>query len=187
MKLWGGKRSFPPFSFPHSITVSLISVMYYICMTNSLRLRGFSFIELMVVIAVVALLATVAVVSLSAMQERLLLNSARSNVAFHLEEMRAKAVAGSGGVSHGVNFSRDRYVQFQGGSYSAIDSQNSVHVIDDRLEIVTDIIGNSKSIVFDRITGTTGSRVAVTIRSRMNPENQQVVVVGTGGDISYGE
>lgn len=173
------------FSFPHSITVSLIPVMYYIGMTNPLRLRGFSFIELMVVIAVVTVLATVAVVSLSAMQERLLLNHTRSNIAFHLEEMRAKSVAGSGGVAHGVNFSRDRYVQFSGGTYGANNSDNSIHVVDGSLEIVTDIIGNDKSVVFDRITGTAGSRVVVTIRSRANPENRQIVVVGTGGDISY--
>src|SRR5690606_21592269 len=95
-------------------------------------LRGFTFIEIMVVVAIVLILAAVAVVSLSAMSERLLLRSTAGDIAFALEGAKARSVAGVGGVSHGVRFSEDSYTEFRGAVYAAGGSGNVTHALDGR-------------------------------------------------------
>ncbi len=150
-------------------------------------LRGFTFIEIMVVVAIVFVLAAVAVVSLRAMSERLLLSSAAGDIAFALEEAKARAVAGRGGAAHGALFESGSYTIFEGETYDANDAGNVTHALDGRLELSTDILGSEGSVVFSRVTGAVGERVVITISLRGDPDRSRSIVVGQGGDISHGE
>lgn len=148
---------------------------------NTLQ-RGFSFIEIMVVVAIVLALAAVTVVSLTAMKDRMLLKEAQSTIAFHLEESKARSVAGRGGEPHGVNFGDGQYTQFEGDEYDADSPLNVLHDLDPRLTVTTDIMDSEKSVVFSRITGRTEEEVRITISLS---DDERTVVVGVGGDISY--
>lgn len=154
--------------------------------TRKLFRSGFSLIEILVVVAIVAALAVVALLSLTAMRDRLVLNDARSALAFHLEESKARAVAGLGSESHGVYFGGNMYAQFTGDEYED-DESATEYPLDPRLTISTDILDDEEVIVFSRITGTTDEAVTVTISLNNDPTKTRVIVIGEGGDISYQE
>ncbi len=146
------------------------------------KLRGFTFIEIMVVLAILLALAAVAVVSLSAMSERLLLRSAANDIAFTLEEAKARSVAGKGGSPHGVHFLDSGYVEFSGEAY---DGEGGVtHALDGRLELSTDIL-DDETVVFARITGAIGEEATITVSLRADPSKSRSIKVGAGGDISH--
>lgn len=152
-----------------------------------MRQAGFTFVEIMVVVAVLLLLAAVTVLSLGAFSDRLLLRSAASDVAFALEAAKARSVAGAGGEAHGVHFADDSFVEFSGESYDDEDSGNVAHELDDRLSLSTDILNGEESVIFSRITGAVGETVTIEIALAADPTKAKTVVVGPGGDISYGE
>jgi prepilin-type N-terminal cleavage/methylation domain-containing protein len=151
------------------------------------RAKGFTFIEIMVVVSIVLVLSAIAIVSLSAMQERMLLNTAASGLVFHLEESRSRSVAGVQGQPHGIYFDIDYYVQFRGEEYDPNDSSNTMHEIDPRLELSTDILESEESIIFSRITGTTDESHTITVSLKNQVGNNQSIVVGVGGDITHND
>lgn len=148
---------------------------------------GFSLIEILVVVAIVAALAVVAMLSLTAMRDRLVLNDARGALAFHLEESKARAVAGLGSESHGVYFSDNMYAQFTGDEYEDDEESNTEYPLDPRLTLATDILDDEEVIIFSRITGAVGETVTLTLSLNNDPTKTRVIVVGEGGDISYQE
>lgn len=146
--------------------------------------QGFSLIEILVVVAIVTALAVVGLLSLTSMRDRLLLDDAQSSLAFHLEESKARAVAGTGGVEHGVYFSEDTYVQFLGDVYDPGDASNTAHALDPGLTLTTDILGD-EVVIFSRITGTVDEAVTLTLSLNNDPTKTRVIIIGEGGDISY--
>lgn len=146
--------------------------------------RGFSFIEIMVIVAVLLLLGAIAAISFQNLNERLVLRQATSDLAFHLEEAKAASVAGEGAAPHGIHFASDRYVVFTGDEYDVNDDANVTHLLDDRLTMDADIIDNEDFIVFSRITGESSSVATITITVG---DRTRSVIVGEGGDVSYGE
>ena len=162
-------------------------VLYYICMQTTVHSRGFTFIEIMVVVTIVLVLSAIAIVSLSAMQERMTLNSAASELIFYLEESKSRAVAGVQGQPHGIYFNTDYYVQFRGDEYDPNDSANTIHEIDPRLKLTTDILNDEESIIFSRITGATEDSYLIVISLKNNENNSRSVLVGAGGDIARGD
>ena len=152
-----------------------------------MRHKGFTFIEIMVVVSIVVLLSAIAAVSLSAMQERLLLRSAVSDIAFALEAARAHSVAGTGGDPHGVYFGENVFVEFSGSAYDDEDPDNVTHEIDDRLLLATDILGGEGPVIFSRIVGTVDDGVTITVSSVSNPSLSRSITVGAGGDIAFDE
>lgn len=149
-------------------------------------IRGFSFVEIMVVVAVLLLLGAIAAISFQSLNERLLLRQAASDLAFHLEEAKAASVAGEGAAPHGVHFEADRYVVFTGEEYDVDDGANVTHLLDGRLSLDADIIDGEDSIVFHRITGAASNAATITVMT-VGGDRSRTVVVGGGGDVSYGE
>lgn len=143
--------------------------------------------EILVVVAIVVTLAGIALLGLAHMRDRLSLDDAASAMVFHLEESKARAVAGFGGASHGVYFADDAYAQFAGNAYDAEDDSNVLHELDPRLRLTTDILEGESAVVFSRITGAADESLTITISLRRDPETRRVILIGPGGDISYGE
>jgi len=154
---------------------------------NKKMSQGFSVIEILVVVAIVLALSAVSLLSLSAMRDRLMLNDARSSLAFHLEESKAKAVAGTGGEPHGIYFTDDSYVQFTGSEYDPEDASNIEHTLRPGLTLSTDILSADKVIIFSRIIGSVGNSVTLTISLDHDEDEMRTIVVGPGGDLSYEE
>jgi prepilin-type N-terminal cleavage/methylation domain-containing protein len=149
--------------------------------------KGYTFVEIMLVVAVILILSALAVWSLSSMSDRLLLRSTASDIAFRLEAAKARSVAGTGGGQHGLVFLEDAYVEFEGETYDEDDVDNVIHEVPSRVNIATDILDDEPVIVFSRLNATVAEPVVITISLVDDPSATRIIMVGVGGDISYGE
>jgi prepilin-type N-terminal cleavage/methylation domain-containing protein len=149
--------------------------------------KGYTFVEIMLVVAVILILAALAVWSLSSMSDRLLLRSTANDIAFRLEAAKARSVAGTGGGQHGLVFLADAYVEFEGESYDEEDEDNVIHEIPPRVNVATDILDDETVIIFSRINATVAEPVVITISLVDDPSVVRTIMIGAGGDISYGE
>lgn len=141
--------------------------------------------EIMVIVAVICLLGTITVLSLSSMSDRLLLRSTINDIGSALEAAKARSVAGYGGVPHGVHFTATSYTEFSGTRYDARASGNVTHDIDPRLKLEAAILQHEGSVIFSRITGAVGEEVVLQLSLKAEPAKKREIVVGAGGDISH--
>lgn len=144
---------------------------------------GFSLVEIIVVLAIISILSSIGVMGWSAARERTALTAEANAIVLHLEETRARAVAGTGGTTHGVWFDDDRYVQFAGATYDAGDETNRIHVLDERF-MLSVLPAEADEVVFARITGRVDEAFTVEVSRRDDPGASRTIIVGAGGDVS---
>jgi prepilin-type N-terminal cleavage/methylation domain-containing protein len=149
--------------------------------------RGFTLIEIMLVMGILLILCVVSILGFNAMRDRAALRAAANSLIFALEESKGQAIAGVGGMAHGVHFDSDAYTQFDGDHYSANSGGNDAHALDAGMELSTDLDDGDESVVFARKTGFVGKDVRVTISLSDDPESARVILIGSGGDISLSD
>jgi len=119
--------------------------------------KGFVLIELIVVMAMLAVLTGMITVTTLGSQRRAALTSTVDTLVADLRSQQTKAMTGvtSGGVipaGYGVLFQSDRYSMFQGASYSASLTTNAPVIIDSRVRFSSIKLPNS-SVVFASKSG----------------------------------
>lgn len=152
----------------------------------SLTSRGFSIIELLIVVAILGSLATGATFAFSQYRITTGFASVANDITFHLEGARADALAGAGGEAHGVKFSNDSYTRFSGNTYTAGDSENVVYEVHEGFTLATNLSG-SEVVVFNRLTGAVDEAPAVITITHQNSGETRMVTVGAQGDVSISE
>jgi len=122
-----------------------------------MKQNGFVLIELIVVIGMLAVLIGMITVSTLGSQRRAALTSTVDTLVADLRSQQTKAMTGvtSGSIiqaGYGVFFQSDRYILFQGASYSAAMTSNAPIVIDTRVKFSSIKLPNS-SVVFASKSG----------------------------------
>ena len=111
---------------------------------------GFTLIELIIVIGISLLLFGFMTINLVGNQKIVSVNSVRDGLVSDLTSQQTKAMGGAGGAagtSFGIYFLSDKYILFQGASYSPEDTSNfSVNL--DSGNIFTSISFPASSIIF---------------------------------------
>ncbi len=117
---------------------------------------GFTLIEVIVVVAVTAIIATIIVKSYSLFNIKVSLESDVGRVATALYRARADTIVGRGGLQYGVHFDSNKAVLFQGASYSSGASTNKNFPFSTRVSITSvSLSGGGNEVIFDKLTGTT--------------------------------
>lgn len=148
--------------------------------------RGLSIVEIIIVLAILGALSVGAFIMFNDSRSAVGLKRVSQDVAFHLEEVRAEALAGKNGEPQGVKFNSDSYVQFSGATYSGSDPENNTIVLTEGFTLTTDA-GGDEVVVFDRLTGSvSGAPVIITLTHTLSGATG-TVTVGTEGDISISE
>lgn len=145
-------------------------------------IRGFSAIELLVGIAIMASLALIGVINYMDSREQAHVRALTTTLVFHLEETRTAAIAGKGGDVHGVHFDTDAYTVFSGLVYDADDVENIQYPIEEGFVLSTDMPDDV--VIFSRITGAVSNPGTVTIMSAGDETVYREIVIGPRGDIS---
>jgi len=116
--------------------------------------RGFSLLEVLLVIALTAAMAALSAPFLASSFSKNELAAASDQVVDALAEARSAAMHGRSGGKYGVHFETDRFVYFEGETYSAIDPDNTEHLLSG-LVSVTDISisGGGSDIHFRSASG----------------------------------
>ena len=118
--------------------------------------RGFTFIELLVVIGVVAILASGVLIAYRAASGGIELKTNAFKIVDVLNLARQRTIASLGASNYGVHFETNQFVLFKGTVYNASDPNNIFYSLPAALEIAdVSLAGGGSEVVFDRITGKT--------------------------------
>ncbi len=115
--------------------------------------RGYTIVELIVVFAVVAVVASFTVVGMMRYGYAQQFTSAVTTTSTLLEEARAKARATVDGGTHGVYITSTSTVQFTGDFYSPSTLGARIEVIPDWIQITPTLTDGTTTIIFSRVRG----------------------------------
>lgn len=127
--------------------------------------KGFTLIELVVVMGIFVALLGIATINLSGAQSRTTLNSAVEVFIADLKSQQLRAMAGEedstgGPAPYGVHFENSEYILFQGASYLSSDPGN----FDVSLPTGTEFFPISSDIIFASGSGEVSADFVITIR-----------------------
>ena len=143
--------------------------------------RGFTLIETIVALAVLALLATVIASGLSSFREAAALNQAVDETLELLREARSKALASEGAVEYGVHFEATRVTLFRTGLFDPVDPANIAVVLPTAVTIVSiNLSTTTGNVVFERLTGETFAAGAVTFTASRSGATRRIEVLPSG-------
>ena len=146
--------------------------------------RGLSFIELIVVIAILATLMSIAVVSLNGIQRRANIDATLLTIITDLKQQQQKAMSGDteGRSTHdmyGAYFQTNSYTLFHGSKYSAADTANFVIPIDSSLQFTSITLPQSQIIYASgsgEIVGYVAGSNTFTLKNTVTNEQKTVTL-----------
>lgn len=150
-----------------------------------LQEKGFSILELIIAVGIIAFISTIAVASYYALVSRADLSGNAKNMISTLNLARSETVTSNQANPWGVHFETDKYALFKGSTYNAADSSTKIYTIPSSLEI-SDIAlnGGGSEVLFARITGQTTNYGNITIRNKAQTTNLINITIETSGQAS---
>ena len=112
-------------------------------------MKGISLIEIIIIIAIVALITSFLTFALVDFRARALLTEAHSSVVSLLRDARARTIASLNNTVYGVHFQEDRAVLFTGTIYDSAASSNQIYFLPSTIIISTINFGGPQDIIFD--------------------------------------
>ena len=140
--------------------------------------RGFTLIEIMVSISIIALIATAALISLYGLRRAHMLEDARVDTVRVLENARNHSASGVGNGPHGVHVETNRLTNFEGAAYSG-----SINHVETFFPSTITLSPDDTNIIFTRLSATT-SAVSTIAATASFGGTATVCVTPEGGIIS---
>ena len=146
------------------------------------RRGGFTLIEIVIVVAILAILSTIIFTSFSAFRNAKVLDTATEDVLTLISTARGETLSAKANTQYGVHITSGSMTLYAGATYSAGDSANQVVDLDSALEIVSIALsGGGSDILFDRLTGKTSNSGTFVIRVKSDTaKTHTVTIAGTG-------
>ena len=139
--------------------------------------KGFTLIEVVIVIFLIALVSTIVFNNLSSFRQDQILRSTTSDVVTLLNEAKQNTLSSVNSSSYGVHFETNRMILFSGIIYSSSDPNNKVVNFDDTVSIPSSgglNIGGGSDVVFERLTGDT---IGGTIKLQLNSNTSKYNII----------
>ena len=147
--------------------------------------RGFSIIEILVVVAVAGMLASVCLYSFSKYRNSQTLKNAEDNVASLLDNARAETFSSDSSSQYGVHLQSSQAVFFIGATYNSSASTNKVVAIDPSVTITgITLTGGGSDVIFNRLTGETADYGTITFTLASDSTKTKVITISQTGLIS---
>ncbi len=148
-------------------------------------MRGVTFIEILVVFAVLAVLVTIIVAGFGQYREERALAGDTERLLSTLEEARVKTLASTDLYTYGVHLQNNQFILFRGSSFDAATNTNRVFTISSDVEISSwALTGGGEDIIFDRLTGETSMHGTITLRLKKVTSRTRIVSILSSGVIS---
>lgn len=159
-------------------------------MTTDYRLTtkgGFSLIELLIVVVIIATIAAFLLSSLFRSQERQNLNAASDDVVSLVAEARSRTLAARNDSVWGVHFETERVVLFAGPTFSEGAPENKEATFPKRVIISDiDLASAGDDIIFTRLSGETGQYGTITISLENDSSQNKIITVSATGVVELG-
>ncbi len=129
---------------------------------NKEEKKGFSLIEVLVVIAIISIIATVVILNFGQTRNQALLEDGQASIISALELARSRAASGVGEARHGVRIEADRIIIFEEGNPDeetislspalSIGAGSWGEIFFDRISAKTDLT-DEKTIIIEHSSG----------------------------------
>jgi prepilin-type N-terminal cleavage/methylation domain-containing protein len=126
--------------------------------------RGFTLLEIMIVIVIMTILLTIVLTSFSNLNKSQALDKSANHIASIIEEARGNTLFSKNDSQYGVKFETSRVIVFKGVTYSPSNGDNVVYELNNLVNISNiSLSGGGSEIVFDRLTGNTSQTGILTL------------------------
>lgn len=148
-------------------------------------MRGFSLVELLIAISVLAILATLTIAGFYSFRSSVNLDEEAEKLVSVLRLAQNKTVASVDGAVYGVRFEANKYILFTGLPYGTSSPSNEIFNLPSGLEISSiGINGGGQEIVFSRLTGGTQNWGEIALRILVEPFRTKTVYIASSGAVS---
>lgn len=146
------------------------------------RFKGFTFIEIVITIALIAILSTIIAVGLGRFNDRQALSVNTRIVQGVLEDARSRTLASEHASQYGVHVASSTVVMFRGDMYTPGDPNNRSIALD-RAVVIMEVTleGGGVDVVFERLTGDTEHYGTIRLESKNDPFASSTVHVRDTG------
>lgn len=150
--------------------------------TYSSHTRGFSLMELMVVIAISVLLMGISLGVFSALTQKQIVEKSTENVYAVLQEARNKTILGENGSQYGVRFASSSITLFQGSAYNPSSASNITTVLNPRTEISSiNLTGGATTIVYSKLSGQPNATGTIQVILKSNSTLLETITIHGSG------
>lgn len=147
-------------------------------------MKGFVFIELLVVIFIIMLLAGMALASFRFFQNKMGLDETADQLVNVLRLAQNKTLASEGQSSYGVHFEVNNFTLFSGSSYNPASLSNQQYNLANGLEIFdVSLAGSGQDIIFNRLDGRTNQAGQIRLRMAANQAQIRDIYISFAGQI----
>ncbi|MCA9378827.1 hypothetical protein KC640_00205 [Candidatus Dojkabacteria bacterium] len=126
-------------------------------------LKAFTTIELLLVVAIMAILATSAMAFIVTYYTTAVVDSEMNIIRVRLQRARQLAVGNATGEAYSIKFTGSNYIMFPGTTYSVSDPDNTVFTMDTGVFVSTTF--SNDLVTFNSYTGRVTSPGSVTIQA----------------------
>ena len=144
-------------------------------------MRGFTLLELLVVLAILVLLGTLALKPLATFRAKEALDASVTQVLSILHEARESTLASKDDTVYGVHFESLRVVLFAGATYSEGAQTNKEYELPSSVEISTINIVGGSNVVFERLTGETSNTGEVVLSGVNYDVGERTITIKSTG------
>ncbi len=142
--------------------------------------RGFTFIEVLTAVAIIALLSTVSIVAFRNLYRASAERTAAIEVVNALRDARTKTLSAEDDTVYGVRIASTSVTRFVGDIYSMGSASNTVYVFEGGASAAGTLVQNGVDIVFERLTGEPTATGTIYIRDIDNKSTTTITLSATG-------
>lgn len=142
--------------------------------------RGFTVIEMLVVIAILVVLAGVSIAFLLPQKQTATVDRDAQNALTYLQRARNQSLSSVDNSSFGVNFASTSAAFFKGTSYGAAGVQSSFTYAPSVYATVA-LTGGATQVYFNRLSGEPSVTGTITFRSSLNASTTKVIYIRATG------
>jgi prepilin-type N-terminal cleavage/methylation domain-containing protein len=147
-------------------------------------MRGFTFIEIIVVIAVTAIIILLGISAYISLRNQSALEGLVQDIKTTLEEARSKSVSSEDLMPWGVHFEQSQFTLFRGDVFDPAATTNQTFVLGDNLEIATISLANATDdVVFLRPFGATDNHGTLSVRHLITL-NERIIKIDAVGTVT---
>ncbi len=151
-------------------------------------MKGFTLIELIISIAIIAIIASIGIINLFSYRNRQDLSLNTGKIVEVLRNAQNRSISQENGTRWGVHFinvsapNLDYYELFYGASY-ALNTIVSTATLPSN--ITFEVPSVSSTIIFSPITGLPNASTTVKIYLLSNPTTSSTIIISNNGNISF--
>ncbi|MEI7809930.1 MAG: prepilin-type N-terminal cleavage/methylation domain-containing protein [bacterium] len=144
--------------------------------------KGFTIVEMLIVIVIIGILVAIVLPSFSAMRQNQALKNTVSDVVSSLDKARSQTLASLNSSEYGVHFQSNKIVIFKGTSYSANDANNtSINVTSPATLSSISLTGGASDIYFARLSGTPNVTGTIVVSVSSNQSLTKTITISATG------